>query len=231
MGYIGRLKDKLLAQKFRRRGYSYSQILKYITVSKDTLSRWCRDIKLTNKQKKNLMKRKILGQKKGSIIAAENKRRIRIETISRIYKLAKTDLGGLNIRDKFIAGISLYAAEGNKTDDQGGFSNSDPKLIKFMMSWFKKFCKVTPDKFRGAIWLHEGRDESKAKKFWSDLAGIPMNQFYKTYIAKNKKDSKKIRKNIHQYGVFAIRFNHTESQRRIMGWISALFNGNIPSVH
>ncbi len=227
MGYIGKLEDKLIAQKLRKRGYSYNQILKSVSVSKDTLSRWCRDIKLTKKQKQKLIKRKLLGQKKGSIIAAENKRKKRLELIKKIFIHSKKDIRAVSKRDRFIAGIALYAAEGNKTEGQGGFSNSDPKIIKFMMGWFKEFCIIPLDKYRGAIWLHEGRDEKKAKEFWSNLTGIPINQFHKTYIAKDKIDSRKIRKNIHSYGVFAIRFSHTEIQRRIMGWILAFFHARI----
>lgn len=230
MAYAGRLKDKLLAQRLRGKGYSYNQILRYITVSKDTLSRWCRDIKLTKRQKQKLIERKSLGQKKGSIIAAENKRKKRLELIEKIFDKSKKDIKTVSKRDQFIAGIALYAAEGDKTDGQGGFSNADPKIIKFMIAWFRKFCEIPKERFRGAIWLHEDRDEQKAKKFWSDLTGIPTSQFHKTYIAKDKKDSRKIRKNIHPFGVFAIRFSHSEKQRRIMGWISALFHARIPSV-
>ncbi len=231
MGYYGRLEDKLLAQKLRQKGYSYNEILKRIHVSKDTLSRWCKDIKLTVKQKRRLLQNKILGQRKGSLVAAENKRKSRLKRTNEIYKESIRQLGKLSKRDIFIAGIALYAAEGDKTDGHGGFSNADPKLIKFMMNWFRNYCKISNDKFRGAIWLHEDNSEVKAKKFWSDVTSIPMNQFYKTYIARNKKDSNKIRKKRHNYGIFAIKFSQTETHRKIMGWIFALLDGKIPDVH
>ena len=85
----------------------------------------------------------------------------------------------------------LYAGEGAKGDGKGVFANSDPRIIKFMMRWFKEFCNLPISKFRGAIWIHEGLDQRKAKIFWSELTGIPEQQFHKTYIAKDKKDSKK----------------------------------------
>ena len=96
-----------------------------------------------------------------------------------------------------------------------------------MMDWFLIFAKVPIEKMRGAIWLHEGLSEKKSKKFWSDLIDLPLSQFNKTYIAKVKSDSKKIRKNIHQYGVFQIRFSDSAIHRRIMGWISAVFSDKI----
>ena len=170
---------------------------------------------------------KTFGQKKGSLIAAENKRKARIVQTRSILRRTKEELGHLSKRDRFLAGIALYAAEGSK--GEGGFSNSDPSIIRFMMQWFRRFCKLPLSKFRGAIWLHEGLDERGARKFWSRVTGIPLRQFHKTYIAEDKRGSRKIRKNIHKFGVFATRFTDAEKHRHIMGWISTLFYGRIPA--
>lgn len=231
MGYFGKLEDKLQAQELRRKGLSYKEILQTLHVSKSTISLWCRDIELTEEQKLRLLNNKEFGQRKGSQVAAYNKRIKRIKRTEKIREEAIKELGNLAHRDKFISGIALYAAEGDKTDGKGGFSNSDPKLIKFMVDWFLKFAKIPMDNLRGAIWIHEGLDERKARQFWSGLTGIPPKQFNKTYIARIKSDSKKIRKNIHQYGVFAIRFSNSAIHRRIMGWIYALFGDRITFVH
>lgn len=231
MGYTGKLEEKLKAQGLRKRGLSYGKIMQQIHVSKDTISRWCRDVILTEQQKRRLLGNKLFGQRKGSLVAADNKRQARILRTQTIFKQAKEELGNLSKRDRFIAGITLYAGEGDKGDGKGGFANSDPKLIKFMMNWFKEFCAIPSSRFRGAIWIHEGLNANKAKEYWSELTGIPKSQFFKTYIAKNKTDSRKIRKNIHQYGVFAIKFSVSDKQRQIMGWISALLDGKIAHVH
>ncbi len=230
MGYVGKLEEKFRAQELRRTGLSYGAIIQQIHVSKSTVSDWCRDIELTKKQKRKLIENKMFGQRKGSIIAADNKRRARLIRTKAIFKDAKKELGRLSKRDRFVAGIALYSGEGSKNDGKGGFANSDPILIKFMTKWFQEFCHIPLSKLRGAIWIHEGLDEIAAKHFWSELSGIPKEQFHKTYIAKDKKDSKKIRKNIHKYGVFAIRFSDADKQRRIIGWISALVGGKIPQV-
>ncbi|MBI4226365.1 hypothetical protein HY612_04595 [Candidatus Roizmanbacteria bacterium] len=227
MGYFGKLEEKLKVQELRKKGLSYGEILQQVSISKDTLSRWCRDIVLTKDQKKRLVENKMYGQRKGSQIAAENKKRKRFLRTKEIFEKSKYELGKLNKRDRFIAGIAFYAGEGDKTDGKGGFANADPKIIKFMVKWFKEFCAIPLSKFRGAIWIHEGLNVEEAKKYWSILTKIPENQFHKTYVAKNKIKSRKIRKNIHQYGVFAIRFSDSNKQRRIIGWISALLGGKI----
>lgn len=227
MGYFGRIEDKFKAQELRRQGLSYREILQTISVSKDTISKWCRDIELTQKQKLRLLENKKFGQRKGSLVAADNKRRARIARTEKIKEKARKTLGKLSNRDKFITGIALYAAEGNKGDGKAGFSNADPKLIKFMMDWFLTFAKVPMEKMRGAIWLHEGLSDKDSKNFWSNLIGLPVDQFNKTYVAKVKNHSRKIRKNIHQYGVIQIRFSDSAIHRKIMGWISAAFDAKI----
>lgn len=230
MGYTGKIDDREKAQVLRRLGYSYGEILSKIHVSKDTISRWCKDIALTESQKYQLQMNKSAGQRKGSIIAAERKRLLRKETIQKMRIQAKGELGDLNRRDLFIAGIALYAAEGDKTDGKSAFANSDPRLVRFMMQWFRLFCKVPEEKFRGAIWLHEGLDETIAKLYWSTQTHIPTNQFHKTYIVKRKPYQTYKRKNVHNYGVFTIRFSNSMLHRKIMGWIFALFDDKMRQV-
>lgn len=132
------------------------------------------------------------------------------------------EVGKLSKRDRFLIGVALYSAEGTKTDKQVVFSNSDPKLIKFMSDWFREFCNIDESKIRGRLWIHENRNEEKARFFWSKLCNIPINQFHKSYIAENKINSKKIRKNIHEYGVFGISFSNAKTHRKIMGWIAGI---------
>ena len=130
-------------------------------------------------------------------------------------------------RDRFISGIALYLGDGLKGDKGVGFSNSNYKLISFMMRWFREFCKIPEEKFRGSIWIHDNLDELKARKYWSKLANIPLKQFNKSYIAKNKTVSRKIRKKLHEHGVFAIKVFSAGIQRKILGWMAGILGENI----
>jgi len=227
VGYFGNLEKKLQAQKLRRKGYSYPQIQKILNVPKSTLSGWCRDIALTEKQALKLFNNKLRGAAKGRIIGAKRQQARRLKEIQDMMFEGRREVGTLLAKDRFIAGISLYSAEGTKTDKSCSFSNSDPKLIKFMADWFREFCKVPENKLRGAIWIHDNLDADEARKYWSSLTGIPESQFYKTYIAKNKVNSSKIRKNIHNYGVFSVRFSDAKVHRKLMGWIAGVFDTNL----
>jgi hypothetical protein len=225
MGYSGKWGEKLQAQTLRRRGLSYKEILKHVNVSKSTLSTWCRDIELTDRQRERLYNRKGAGQRKGSVIAARNKQLKRWADEKRLRELGIKDVGRLNKNQRFLVGIALYAAEGYKSGRSGiSFPNSDQRMVKFMMSWLREFCKVPESKFKGALWIHDNLDEAKARKFWSDITRIPLNQFHKSYIVKNKVGSKKIRKQKHEHGVFTVRFSDVKLKRRLNGWIDGVLS-------
>lgn len=220
MGFYGKLEEKTLAIKLRKKGYSYNQILQRVSVSKGTVSLWCRDINLTLKQTEVLLKRKLKGAEKGRFITASNKKRIRLDQIKKYKNEGINEIGKLNKRDRFMVGVALYAGEGSKKSL--GFANSDPLIIICMMSWFREFCKVPESKLKGAIWIHDNLDARKALEFWSKIAKIPTTQFYKTYVVKNKINSGKIRKNIHSYGVFSVRISDIKLHRKVMGWMSGI---------
>ena len=158
---------------------------------------------------------------KGSFIAAENKKRATKEAIRTFITLGEKDVGKLSERDKFLAGVALYFAEGNKSGSNVAFSNADAKSIAFMMYWLRRVCNVVESKFRCNIYLHDNLDEKKAKKFWSRVTHIPLAQFRKTYIVENRKN--RLRKTRHEYGVCRIIVSDVVLHRRIMGWISGLF--------
>ncbi len=230
MGYSGKLEFKQLAVNLRKEGLSYKEILLKIPVSKNSISRWCRDITLSETQEERLISLKVNGQQKASFISAHRKRERREQEKKLVLKESLLEIGTIDDRDFFVAGLMLYAGEGDKGEYKTAFTNADPRLIEFMMKWFIKFCNIPLEKFRGAIWIHEGLDANNSKVYWSSLTGIPQNQFHKTYIAKVKNDSKKIRKNIHSYGVFSIRFSGKKVQSKILGWIYTVIDAKISKV-
>lgn len=89
-----------------------------------------------------------------------------------------------------------------------------------MVSWFKEFYNVNSSKFRGSIWIHSGLNELNAKKYWSELTGIPLEQFYKTYVVDRKEKS--VRKNLHSFGVFTLYVSDVSILRQIVGSIAGI---------
>ncbi|MCK9446073.1 hypothetical protein M0Q50_04185 [bacterium] len=217
----GKLDLKIEARKLRKSGKSIKEIKRNLNVSLSSVSLWVRDIKLSKKQLNNLYLNRKTGNLKGSIIAAQNKIRIRELITQKLNKEGFEEIGMLANRERFLIGVSMYAGEGGKTDRDISFVNSDAKLIKFMMGWFRNFCSVPETKFRGSLYIHDDLDEGKAKKFWSKLTKIPLSQFTKSYIAKN--NLKRLRKKKHENGIFRIQVSNANLHRKIMGWVDGIF--------
>lgn len=220
MGYAGKLEEKQKAQELRKRGLSVREIQKKLGVSRSSVSLWCRDIQLTQKQLEKLYLNQKTGALRGCIIGAKKKQKERESETGKLIKVGKAQIGSLNKRDLFIAGVALYAGEGEKTDGAIGFSNSDYRTIRFMMKWFREICGVSENKFRGSLYIHDNLDEKKAKKYWSNITKIPLPQFTKSYIAKDNPN--RLRKTKHNYGVFRIRISDAKLHRRIIGWIKGI---------
>lgn len=222
MGYYGKLELKQKAQKLRKRGRSYQEITRLLNVPKSTISDWCKDIILSDKQIFRLYKNKLTGALKGSAIASQKKILTRLKSTELLFKQGLQEVGQLSKRDKFIAGIAYYSSEGTKTDKGCAFANADPKIICFMINWFREFGGLPVNKFHGAIWIHKNQGEQAALNYWSSLTSIPKTNFYKSYIVENKNKSKKIRKQIHPYGIFSLYVSNVALQRKIMGWIGGV---------
>ncbi len=222
MGYYGNIKLKQKARKLRASGKSYSEIIGKLHLSKATVSDWCKDVILTDEQLQVLYQNKTSGALKGSYVAAQRKKDARKQITENLYKLGILDVGSLSKRDRFIAGIAYYSAEGTKTDKGCAIANSDPSLIKFMANWFLEFGGITREKFHGALWIHAGNNETDAKLFWSSLINMPIHNFYKSYFVPSKESGNKIRKQKYPYGVFSLYVSDVALQRKIMGWIGGI---------
>ncbi len=222
MGYAGKLDLKLKAQFLRKKGLSVKEIQKKLRVSRSSVSLWVRDIQLNKKQLERLYLNKKTGALRGSIIGAKKKQREREDLTRKLITEGRKEVGNISTRDRFIAGIVMYFAEGDKKDGHIGFCNTDPNAIRFMVDWIRKFCNLPKEKLRGALYIHDDLDEKKAKKYWSELTGIPLTQFTKSYIAKNNLN--RLRKKKHIYGVFRVSTSSVVLHRKLMGWINRVLD-------
>jgi len=224
MGYYGNLEKKVLVQKLRKKGYSYREIEEKTSISKSTISKYCKNIKLTKKQTERLIKNQKNGLMKASLLGSKANKEKRLLEEKKLLKKGVEQIGNLSCRDKFIAGIALYQGDGAKTGSTLDFTNSHPETIKFMVSWFCKFCDIQKKELKFSLWLHDNLNEERAIIFWCKYLGVNQKQFRKTYFAVNKTDSKKIRKNLHEFGIIKIRFYSASKLRLVLGWIKGILS-------
>lgn len=204
------LKQK--ARELRKKGKSYSEIIQKLTLSKSTVSGWCKDIKLSKLQIEALGNRydvRLRGAK-----ANQLKRKREVE---KIRKAAQKEIKKPSMEAFRMAGTMLYWAEGNKSNHLG-ITNSNPKMIVFMVRWFEKFFNIKPEQLKAHLHLHAGQDEQKVKIFWVQLTNVPENRFGKTYI---KPEGTGHRKNILYNGTIRLSFYNKDLLHKMLTWIDS----------
>src|SRR3989338_8160546 len=131
---MARSKDKIEARRLRsKEGLSYKEIVNKVNVAKSTISKWCRDIDLTEDQIKSSEKRLNLKNMKGRIIGARMQRNRRLALMKKCEDDGKLKFSSLTKNEFFIAGLALYWAEGFKKGGHAGFCNTDPLMMKFII--------------------------------------------------------------------------------------------------
>lgn len=229
---MAQITKKVLAQELRREGYSISEIAQKLGMHKSgSISKWCCDIVLTPEQIERLAEKQKSGSYKGRMKFLERLRKTRIEEVAKLRKEGLNEIGKLNKRDLLIGGIAMYWSEGYTYSggEQVGFTNSDPRMILYMLKWFKEICQVPDNRFSLQVKInkiHKDRVQ-KVENYWSQLIGIPLNQFNTTVLIKSK--SKKIYPNHNNhYGTLRITIRQgTQLRRKIHGWIEGLNRGII----
>ena len=216
---------KLLLQKraieMRKAGYSYTYIKNKIGVSKSTLSSWLSKIVyIPNKETVNKIK-----QARNSAIETQKEKKVK--SIKDAKNLSIRDIGRFTKRDLFMLGIGIYIGEGSKTIRNSSIrvTNSDPKIIKTTILWFKKICNLQNINFSIRIHLYPDNNQEKAISFWLKEIGLPRDSLLKTWI--DVRTDKK-RKNFGKlpYGTAHLTIKSAGTKkagvflfRRILSWI------------
>ena len=221
---MAKSKEKNKALKLRQKGESIKDIARKLKIAKSTVSLWCRDIKLTAEQIQRLHEKMVKGGYKGRMKGARMQYERRLKKVKEWEKKGVKQIQKISNRDLLIAGISLYWGEGTRKTRHLSFSNSDPEMIKFMIRFFRKVCKIEKDRFTAYIGInkiHKNRVK-EVEKYWSKITNIPREQFTKTTLIKSK--NKKVYKNffIH-YGTLTIRIKKSsELYYQMIGLIQGL---------
>lgn len=174
------VREKQKAIALRKKGYSYSEILKEVPVAKSSLSLWLKDLPLTKSEKEVLRKRKNSNISSGRIKAASELRKRRLEREKMWLNEAEVVFSQLRNDPMFHIGVSLYWAEGSKRSNQWQFSNSDPEMIEIMLQWLEKFFSYHRTKLAYRIYAHDAYADQNIEKWWRECLELGVAKFGKT---------------------------------------------------
>lgn len=211
---------KLKARLLRKNdGLSYKEIADKIGIAKSTAKLWCDDIVLKPEYRQRLYTKQIEILSKGPKSSHER----REKEVKVIIKNAENEIHlPLDNEAYKLLGAALYWAEGDKTK-HFAITNSDPSLIKFMVVWMHDILEIESQRLKAHLNIYPQQNEKEIKNFWSDLTGIPLKNFGKSFV---KPANKKYKKNTLYYGTIKVRVSRgTDTKYRVFGWInSALKN-------
>lgn len=204
---MAKLLLKQKAIELRIGGGSIKDIAKKLQISVGSVSSWCRNIKLSEAQKARLLKSKYpqmaYGRMRGVLFQKAKKMKALLYAKKEAVRLKR-----LKKSEFFVAGLALYLAEGSKKMGRVQFTNSDPRVINFMLKWFNYFYHTTKNDIKCSILInkiHKKRD-LKIRQFWQKYLKIRPEKFNDIRYVKTKQ--KKKYANFDQYfGTFSFRVN------------------------
>ena len=173
---------RIKAREMRSKGMSLRSISKELGVAKSTASLWTDDIILSVNQLQKIRKSWLKATESSRLKGSLMQKLRRLNTAKKMEEFGAQRFKKLANDEFFVAGIALYWAEGSKKTRKLELCNSDPKMIKFMISWFRKYFNLDAGRFSVRVAINEihRKREYVVKKYWSDLTKIPITQFRKT---------------------------------------------------
>jgi len=213
------------ALTLRKNGYSIGTIAKKLSVSKSTVSGWCRDIALSEKQILLIAERSKHHATANLLLASEKQRKERQRNTEKMEKMGKREIGKLSLRDIQLIGLGLYWGEGYKKGSQElGFTNSDPAMINFYIEWLEKIYEISTKDLILRVSINNQHSDRTIEvvNYWSTVTNVPCSQFTKTSLLHIH--SKKFYKNITtHFGTLRVKVRKgTNLRRRILGSIEAI---------
>ena len=120
-----------------------------------------------------------------------------------------------------VAGCMLYWAEGEKDRNALRFYNSDPEMVRFFVSFLRKYFDLRDDdiKLTCNLFADHVQRQREIEQFWLDVAQLPKRSLCKSYVNAYSKQSKKNRTNRLPYGTVRITVCRTRVVQSIFGSI------------
>jgi transposase-like protein len=208
-----------LARKLRREeGASINEIARRIGAAKSSISRWVRDIDLTDEQRESLRVAAYNGHIKGRTMTVRLRREARV--------MAQED-GRMRAQQSdafFTAGCMLYWAEGSKDRNRVEFTNSDPEMVRFFVRFLKTYWDLRDEEIRLACNLFADHLDKQRdiEQFWLDVAQLPVESLRKSRVNVYSKYSKKKRQNRLPHGTCRVTVARTRVVQAIYGGIQEL---------
>jgi hypothetical protein len=209
-------KEREHARRLRsEEGRSIKEIARLLRVSTSSVSRWVRDVELTEAQHRALRLRNPayncqLVASRATAGEARDRRRSYQED-GRAFARRGDALHA--------AGCMLFWAEGSKDRNAIVFTNSDPAMMRFFLGFLRARFAVPDEKVRVTCDLFADNPERQhdIEQFWLDALGLPRTCLRKSTVNAYSKQSQKKRRNKLPYGTCRLAVHDTRLVQSLYG--------------
>ena len=120
-----------------------------------------------------------------------------------------------------VAGCMLYWAEGSKDRNTLRFSNSDPEMVRFFVTFLRSYFELADESIRITCHLFADHVERQheIERFWLDTLGLRESSLCKSIVNVYSRHSKRKRLNMLPYGTCRVVVSRTRIMQRVFGAI------------
>ena len=209
MGNGGKYSERHRARELRAEAWTLQEIADELGVSKGSVSVWVRDVEFVARPRN-----------RGH--ASHKPHPLHVRKLAEIEQCrleAEALIGALSSRDLTMFCLALYAGEGSKTEGAVSLANTDPALMGLFVGWLRSSFAIDPGRLRMKLHLHDDLDLEAATVFWSQVTGVPIDQFTKPSRPRSgpRRTSKR-----HLNGCATIIYSCSLTHRRVMAMIEAV---------
>ena len=212
------------AREFRKQGKSVREITAVIGVSKSSVSRWVRDIELTEEQLLNLERRGAIKRGRGQLNGAKLNRTRALELRRTYQEDGKRD--ARNGSRLHLTGCMLYWAEGAKHRNSVKFGTSDLAMNRLFLRFLTECFNVNKVDVKLYIKCYTDiYSQKEIETYW--LNGLEMNRSCLRKTSINNRPVSSVhngRGRKLNYGVCRIVYSDTRTVQRIFGSIQEYGN-------
>lgn len=210
--------DKDKAIELRKTGKSYKEIKLSLGVPMSTLSDWLSDMKWSKEIVLELRKKSAVK----STLRIIELNKIRGKNLSLLYKEARDealkDFEILKYNPLFIAAVSIYWGEGDKSSKNGfRIANIDARMLKLFVSFLVDICRVDKSRIKAWVLLYPDLNEDICKKYWKENIGLRDANFTKSIIITGREKIKRV-----SNGVCYVGFSSRYLKEKMLVWIELL---------
>jgi len=209
MGYGGKYVERAKARELRAQAWTLVEIARELGVSKASVSVWVRDVDFTPKPRNR-------GHPAGPFHPMRLKKEA--ET-ARLLQEADEWLRVLSDRDLTMYCLGLYQGEGAKTPGSLSMANTNPIVLRTLVTWLRRRFEIDESRLRVRLYLHEGLDLEASMTHWSDVLEIPTSQFQKPYRASADPTRRSAK---HTNGCATLIYSCTTTHRTVLAMIEAV---------